>query len=154
MNDLDIFTINGNKINKLNLLYESELYDNNGLSTNTTNICLSGHFESKFERNINTDITNNTNITNDNFSKSKNNIYIVLYIQNRTHRKKRIDKKWLKMFGVTERKINCHIDYNMKNIYSYEVNIYTTELTDFIKEMKQHRNRIYFENPIDKWDKR
>jgi hypothetical protein len=141
MKDLDIFTIDGNKINKLNLLYEPELYDNKGLSTNTTNICFNKPFE--FECNTNADITNN------NFSKSKNDIHIVLYIQNRTHRKKRIDKKWLKKFGVTERKLNCHIDYNMKNICNYEVKVNTTELTDFIKDMKQHRNRIYFENPID-----
>ena len=148
MNYLDIFTIDGNKINKLNLLYESELYDNKGLSANTTDIHFNEPFE--FECNIkNTDIMNNTNITNDNFSKSKNDIHIVLYVQNRTHRKKRIDKKWLKRFGVTERKINCHIDYNMKNICNYEVNVNTTELTDFIREMKQHRNRIYFENPIN-----
>lgn len=140
MNDLDIFTINGNKINKLNLLYESELYDNKGLSANTTNICFNKPFE--FEYNINTDITNN------NFSKSKNGV-IVLYIQNRTHRKKRINKKYLKKFGVTERKINYYIDYNMKNICNYEVRVNTTEVTDFIKEMKQHRNRIYFENPIN-----
>ena len=33
MNDLD-----RNKINRLKLLYESELYDNKGLSANTTNI--------------------------------------------------------------------------------------------------------------------
>nr|DAF47518.1 MAG TPA: hypothetical protein [Phage sp. ctGns7] len=135
MNDLD-----RNKINRLKLLYESELYDNKGLSANTTNICLNKPFE--FEYDTNTDMTNN------NFSKSKNEV-IVLYIQNRTHRKKRINKKWLKKFGVTERKINCHIDYNMKNICNYEVKINTTELTDFIKEMKQHRNRIYFENPIN-----
>lgn len=90
MKDLDIFTIDGNKINKLNLSYESELYDNKGLSANTTNICFNKPFE--FECNTNADITNN------NFSKSKNDIYIVLYIQNRTHRKKRIDKKWLKRF--------------------------------------------------------
>lgn len=141
MNDLDIFTIDGNKINKLNSLYESELYDNKGLSTDTNNICLNEPFE--FECNTNTDITN------DNFSKSKNDIHIVLYVQNRTHRKKRINKKWLKKFGVTERKINCRINYNMKNIYNYEVKLNTTELTDFIKEMKQHRNRIYFENPIN-----
>lgn len=149
MNDLDIFTIDGNKINKLNSLYESELYDNKGLSTDTNNICLNEPFE--FECNTNTDITNNTNITNDNFSKSKNDIHIVLYIQKRIHRKKRIDKKWLKRFGVVERKINCHINinYNMKNIYNYEVKLNTTELTDFIKEMKQHRNRIYFDNPIN-----
>lgn len=140
MNDLDIFTINGNKINKLNLLYESELYDNKGLSANTTNICFNKPFE--FEYNINTDITNN------NFSKSKNGV-IVLYIQNRTHRKKRINKKYLKKFGVTERKINYYIDYNMKDICNYEVRVNTTEVTDFIKEMKQHRNRIYFENPIN-----
>lgn len=147
INNLDIFTIDGNKINKLNSLYESELYDNKGLSISTTDIHLNEPFE--FECDINTDITNNTDIMNDNFSKSKNDIYIVLYVQNRTHRKKRIDKKWLKRFGVTERKINCHIDYNMKNICNYEVNVNTTELTDFIKEMKQHRNRIYFENPIN-----
>lgn len=140
MKDLDIFTIDGNKINRLNLLYESELYDNKGLSANITNICLNKPFE--FECTTNADITNN------NFSKSKN-FDIVLYIQNRTHRKKRIDKKWLKIFGVTERRINCHIDYNMKNICDYEVKVNTTELTDFIKEMKQHRNRIYFENPIN-----
>ena len=143
MNDLDFFTIDGNKINKLNSLYESELYDNKGLSS----IHLNEPFE--FDCDINTDITNNTNITNDNFSKSKNDIHIVLYVQNRTHRKKRINKKWLKRFGVTERKINCHIDYNMKNICTYEVQVNTTESTDFIKEMKQHRNRIYFENPIN-----
>ena len=147
MNNLDFFTIDGNKINKLNSLYESELYDNKGLSTDTTNICFNEPFE--FDCDINTDITNNTNITNDNFSKSKNNIHIVLYVQNRTHRKKRINKKWLKRFGVTERKINCHIDYNMKNICNYEIKLNTAELTDFIKEMKQHRNRIYFENPIN-----
>lgn len=141
MNDLDIFTIDGNKINKLNLLYESELYNNKGLSANTTDI----HFNEPFEFECDT----NTDITNDNFSKSKNDIHIVLYIQNRTHRKKRIDKKWLKRFGVTERKINCHIDYNMKNICNYEIKLNTTEFTDFIKEMKQHRNRIYFENPIN-----
>ena len=141
MKDLDIFTIDGNKINKLNSLYESELYDNKCLSDNTTNICFNKPFE--FECNANTDITNN------NFSKSKNDVSLVLYIQNRTHRKKRIDKKWLKKFGVTERKINCHIDYNMKNICNYEVKLNTTELTDFIKEMKQYRNRIYFENPIN-----
>lgn len=141
MNDLDIFTIDGDKINKLNLLYESELYDNKGLSTDTTNICFNKPFE--FECNTNVDIINN------NFSKSKNDIHIILYIQNRTHRKKRIDKKWLKRFGVTERKINCHINYSMKNISNYEVKVNTTELTDFIKEMKQHRNRIYFENPIN-----
>lgn len=88
MKDLDIFTIDGNKINRLNLLYESELYDNKGLSANTTNICLNKPFE--FECNANTDI-----ITN-NFSKSKNDFDIVLYIQNRTHRKKRIDKKMVK----------------------------------------------------------
>lgn len=140
MNDLDIFTINGNKINKLNLLYESELYDNKGLSANTTNICFNKPFE--FEYDTNTDMINN------NFSKSKNGV-IVLYIQNRTHRKKRINKKWLKKFGVTERKINYYIDYNMKNICNYEVRVNTTEVTDFIKEMKQHRNRIYFENPIN-----
>lgn len=145
MKDLDIFTIDGNKINKLNSLYESELYDNKGLSVNTTNICFNKpfEFEYEFECNANTDITNN------NFSKSKNDFYIVLYIQNRTHRKKRIDKKWLKKFCVTERKLNCHIDYNMKNICNYEIKVDTTELTDFIKEMKQHRNRIYFENPIN-----
>ena len=147
MNNLDIFTIDGNKINKLNLLYESELYDNKGLSANTTDIHLNEPFE--FECNTNADITNNTNITNNNFSKSKNDIHIVLYVQNRTHKKKRINKKWLKRFGVTERKINCHIDYNMKNICNYEVQVNTAELTDFIKEMKQHRNRIYFENPIN-----
>lgn len=141
MNDLDFFTIDGNKINKLNSLYESELYDNKGLSSNTTDIHLNEPFE--FECDI------NTNITNDSFSKSKNDIQIVLYVQNRTHRKKRINKKWLKRFGVGERKINCHIDYNMKNICTYEVQVNTTELTDFIKEMKQHRNRIYFENPIN-----
>lgn len=141
MKDLDIFTIDGNKINKLNSLYESELYDNKSLSANTANICFNKPFE--FECNTNTDITNN------NFSKSKNDIHIVLYVQNRTHRKKRIDKKWLKNFGVTERKLNCHIDYNMKNICNYEIKVDTTELTDFIKEMKQHRNRIYFENPIN-----
>lgn len=141
MNNLDIFTIDGNKINKLNSLYESELYDDKGLSNNTTDIHLNEPFE--FECDINTDITN------DNFSKSKNDIQIVLYVQNRTHRKKRINKKWLKRFGVGERKINCHIDYNMKNICNYEVKVNTTELTDFIKEMKQHRNRIYFENPIN-----
>lgn len=141
MKDLDIFTIDGNKINKLNSLYESELYDNKGLSANTTNICFNKPFE--FECNANTDIIDN------NFSKSKNNIHIVLYIQNRTNRKKRIDKKWLKKIGVTERKLNCHIDYNMKNICDCEVKVNTTELTDFIKEMKQHRNRIYFENPIN-----
>lgn len=141
MNNLDIFTIDGNKINKLNSLYESELYDNKGLSANTTDIHLNEPFE--FDCNINTDITN------DNFSKSKNDIQIVLYVQNRTHRKNRINKKWLKRFGVGERKINCHIDYNMKNICTYEVQVNTTELTDFIKEMKQHRNRIYFENPIN-----
>ena len=147
MNNLDIFTIDGNKINKLNLLYESELYDNKGLSANTTDIHLNEPFE--FECNTNADITNNTNITNNNFSKSKNDIHIVLYVQNRTHKKKRINKKWLKRFGVTERKINCHIDYNMKNICNYEVQVNTAESTDFIKEMKQHRNRIYFENPIN-----
>lgn len=141
MNDLDIFTIDGNKINKLNSLDESELYDNKGLSVNTTDICFDKPFE--FECNTNTDITNN------NFSKSKNDIHIVLYVQNRTHRKKRINKKWLKNFGVTERKLNCHIDYNMKNICNYEIKVDKTELTDFIKEMKQHRNRIYFENPIN-----
>lgn len=141
MKDLDIFTIDGNKINKLNLSYESELYDNKGLSANTTNICFNKPFE--FECKANKDIIDN------NFSKSKNDVCIVLYIQNRTHRKKRIDKKWLKKFGVTERKLNCHIDYNMKNICNYEVKVNTTELTDFIKEMKQHRNRIYFENPIN-----
>ena len=141
MKGLDIFTIDGNKINKLNSLYESELYDNKGLSADTTNIHLNEPFE--FDCDINTDITN------DNFSKSKNDIQIVLYIQNRTHRKKRINKKWLKRFGVGERKINCHIDYNMKNICYYEVKVNTTELTDFIKEMKQHRNRIYFENPMN-----
>ena len=141
MNNLDIFTIDGNKINKLNSLYESELYDNKGLSTNIDNICLSEPFE--FECNT------NANITNDNFSKSKNDIQIVLYVQNRTHRKKIINKKWLKRFGVGERKINCRINYNMKNICTYEVQVNTTELTDFIKEMKQHRNRIYFENPIN-----
>lgn len=113
MNNLDIFTIDGNKINKLNLLYESELYDNKGLSTNIDNICLNEPFEFEYNTNANT--------TNDNFSKSKNDIQIVLYVQNRTHRKKRINKKWLKKFGVTERKINGHIDYNVKNIYTYEV---------------------------------
>lgn len=141
MNDLDFFTIDGNKINRLNSLYESELYDNKGLSANTTDIHLNEPFE--FDCDIDTDITN------DNFSKSKNDIQIVLYVQNKTHRKKRINKKWLKRFGVGERKINCHIDYNMKNICTYEVQVNTTELTDFIKEMKQHRNRIYFENPIN-----
>lgn len=149
MKDLDIFTIDGNKTNKLNLLYanrlrllyESELYDKKGLSANTTNICLNKPFE--FECNANTDI-----ITN-NFSKSKNDFDIVLYIQNRTHRKKRIDKKWLKKFGVTERKLNCHIDYNMKNICNYEIRVNPTGFTDYIKEKKQHRNRIYFENPIN-----
>ena len=117
--DLDIFIIDGNKTNKLNLPYESGLFEHN------------------------------TYITNNSFDKSKNDVRLVLYIQNRTHRKKRIDKKWLKKFGVTERKLNCHIDYNMKNICNCEVKLYTTELTDFIKEMKQHRNRIYFENPIN-----
>lgn len=141
MKNLDIFTIDGNKINKLNSLDESELYDNKGLSVNTTDICFDKPFE--FECNTNTDITNN------NFSKSKNDIHIVLYVQNRTHRKKRINKKWLKNFGVTERKLNCHIDYNMKNICNCEIKVDKTELTDFIKEMKQHRNRIYFENPIN-----
>lgn len=141
MKDLDIFTIDGNKINKLNLSYESELYDNKCLSANTTNICFNKPFE--FECKTNTDITNNI------FSKSKNDFDIILYIQNRTHIKKRIDKKWLKKFGVTERKLNCHIDYNMKNICDCEVKVNTTELTNFIKEMKQHRNRIYFENPIN-----
>lgn len=145
MKDLDIFTIDGNKINKLNSLYESELYDNKGLSANTTNICFNKPFEFEFEFECKT----NTDITNNIFSKSKNDFDIILYIQNRTHRKKRIDKKWLKKFGVTERKLNCHIDYNMKNICDYEVKVNTTELTDFIKEMKQHRNRIYFENPIN-----
>ena len=115
MKDLDIFTIDGNKINKLNLPYESGLFEHN------------------------------TYITNNSFDKSKNDVRLVLYVQNRTHRKKRIDKKWLKKFGVTERKINCYIDY----ICNDEVKLYTTELTDFIKEMKQHRNRIYFENPIN-----
>ena len=143
MNNLDIFTIDGNKINKLNSLYESELYDNKGLSNNTIDICFNEPFE--FECNTNEDIMN------DNFSKFKDDVYIVLYIQKRTHRKKRIDKKWLKRFGVVERKINCHINinYNMKNIYNYEVKLNTTELTGFIKEMKQHRNRIYFDNTIN-----
>lgn len=119
MKDLDIFTIDGNKINKLNPPYESGLFEHN------------------------------TYITNNSFDKSKNDVCLVLYIQNRTHRKNRIDKKWLKKIGVTERKLNCHIDYNIKNICDYEVKVDTTELTDFIKEMKQHRNRIYFENPIN-----
>lgn len=88
MNDLDIFTIDGNKINKLNTFYESELYDNKGLSANTTNIYFNKPFE--FECNTNTDITNN------NFSKSKNDIHIVLYVQNRTHRKKRNRQKMVK----------------------------------------------------------
>lgn len=145
MKDLDIFTIDGNKINKLNSIYESELYDNKGLSDNTTNICFNKPFEFEFEFECKT----NTDITNNIFSKSKNDFDIILYIQNRTHRKKRIDKKWLKKFGVTERKLNCHIDYNMKSICDCEVKVNTTELTDFIKEMKQHRNRIYFENPIN-----
>lgn len=145
MKDLDIFTIDGNKINKLNSLYESELYDNKGLSANTNNICFNKPFEFEFEFECKT----NTDITNNIFSKSKNDFDIILYIQNRTHRKKRIDKKWLKKFGVIERKLNCHIDYNMKNICDYEVRVNTTELTDFIKKMKQHRNRIYFENPIN-----
>lgn len=137
MKDLDIFTIDGNKINKLNSLYESELYDNKGLSVNTTNICFNKPFE--FECNANTDIIDN------NFYKSKNDVRLVLYVQNRMNRKKRIDKKWLKKFGVTEIKINCYIDY----ICNDEVKLYTTEASDFIKEMKQHRNRIYFENPIN-----
>ena len=49
MKDLDIFTIDGNKINKLNSIYDSELYDNKGLSANTTNICFNKPFEFEFE---------------------------------------------------------------------------------------------------------